>query len=159
MVELFEKDAARNDRKEVENSLARRLSARASRQLLSRNESKKVDARMGLSFLGAIGWHVPVPTVLGALLGQWLDEKYPHGSVSWALNLMLVGLAIGMFSTWVWVRREGIDHALKEQKERGEQIALMQEEAGVEPEEAGTAAEVEVLPGTDKIIGEKVIDD
>ena len=26
----------------------------------------------GLSFLGAIGWHVPVPTVLGAMAGKWL---------------------------------------------------------------------------------------
>lgn len=128
-MELFEKDAPANNRKEAEDSLAKRLEARASRRLISSREEKTVNARLGLSFLGAIGWHVPVPTVLGALLGKWLDGKYPHETVSWSLNLMLLGLALGMVSTWVWVRREGIEHALREQKEREDGIEALRRQA------------------------------
>ena len=126
-MELFEKDTPPNNKKEVDETLAKRLERRASRRLISQNEDQKVNVRLGLSFLGAIDWHVPVPTVLGALAGKWLDAKYPHETVSWSLNLMLLGLALGLLSTWIWVRREGIDYALREQKRRDENIEALRE--------------------------------
>ena len=140
-MELFEKQTPPNNKKDVENSLAKRLESRASRRFLSRRDGQDIDPRMGLSFLGAIVWHVPVPTVLGALVGKWLDGKYPHGTVSWSLNLMLLGLALGMLSTWIWVRREGIERALRDQKEREASIEALREQA--HKEVAEQAARVE----------------
>lgn len=128
-MELFEKEAPANNRKEAEESLAERLEVRASRRLISRREEQRIDARQGLSFLGAIGWHLPVPTVAGALIGKWLDGKYPHETVSWSLNLMLLGLVLGMISTWVWVRREGIERAVREQNEREAAIESLRRQA------------------------------
>ena len=54
-MELFEKDTPPNNKKEVDETLAKRLERRASRRLISQNEDQKVNARLGLSFLGAIG--------------------------------------------------------------------------------------------------------
>ena len=31
----------------------------------------------GLGIFGLVGWSVAVPTVLGTLLGLWLDGRYP----------------------------------------------------------------------------------
>lgn len=63
---------------------------------------------MGLGTMGVVGWSVAVPTLLGLSLGFWLDKHYP-GSVSWALNLLIVGLVIGCASAWHWVSKEDRD--------------------------------------------------
>jgi ATP synthase protein I len=34
----------------------------------------------GLGMMGLIGWSVAVPTLLGAALGIWLDNRYPGGA-------------------------------------------------------------------------------
>ncbi len=58
-----------------------------------------------LGMLGVIGWSVAVPTVIGVLLGLWLDREAPTG-FSWVLSLLVVGLALGIFNAWYWVRQE-----------------------------------------------------
>ena len=55
---------------------------------------------------GLVGWSVSVPAVLGVLLGWWIDHRYP-GSISWTLNLLVVGLLIGCWNAWRWLSREG----------------------------------------------------
>lgn len=62
----------------------------------------------GLSAFGVIGWSVALPTVLGALLGLWLDRVAPQG-FSWPLALMLGGLVLGVIVAWEWVAREARD--------------------------------------------------
>ena len=59
----------------------------------------------GLSLAGAVGWMVSLPSVLGALLGRWLDGRAGAG-ISWTLTLLLLGLAAGCASAWRYVRRE-----------------------------------------------------
>ncbi len=56
----------------------------------------------GLGVTGVIGWGIVVPTLLGAGLGLWLDDRYPS-SRSWTLALILAGLAIGCLNAWHWV--------------------------------------------------------
>ena len=55
--------------------------------------------------MGLVGWSVAVPTLLGAALGVWLDNRYP-ASHSWMLTLLLVGLAIGCVNAWHWIAKE-----------------------------------------------------
>ena len=45
--------------------------------------------------MGLIGWSVVVPTLLGAALGIWLDNRHP-GTHSWTLMLLVIGLAYGL---------------------------------------------------------------
>jgi ATP synthase protein I len=54
---------------------------------------------------GLIGWAIAVPTLLGAALGAWLDRHH-HGTQSWTLNLLLLGLIVGCLSAYRWVSNE-----------------------------------------------------
>lgn len=68
----------------------------------------------GLGMMGLIGWSVVVPTLLGAALGIWLDNRYP-GSRSWTLMLLVIGLGLGCFNAWHWVAKE--DREIHEQED------------------------------------------
>lgn len=112
-------------KKDSENALATRLSKRASRHLINKTDNDTFKPTMGLSFLGALGWNIPLPTFLGALLGKWMDKHHPYASVSWTLNFLLLGLMVGIFSAWLWLKREGIDRSEREQKRRDKLMAQL----------------------------------
>jgi ATP synthase protein I len=59
----------------------------------------------GLGLVGAVGWMVSLPAVLGAWLGRWLDARSTSG-IFWTLSLLVLGLALGCASAWRHVRRE-----------------------------------------------------
>ncbi len=59
----------------------------------------------GLSLVGAVGWMVSLPAVLGALLGRWLDGWRGSG-IFWTLCLLVSGLALGCASAWRHIQRE-----------------------------------------------------
>lgn len=59
----------------------------------------------GLGMFGLIGWSVVVPTVLGIILGRWMDKKL-HGTQSWTLTFLIVGLVIGCMIAWFWLSKE-----------------------------------------------------
>jgi len=59
----------------------------------------------GLGMMGLIGWSVALPTLLGAGLGLWLDQRDPGGR-SWTLALLVAGLTLGCLNAWHWVARE-----------------------------------------------------
>jgi ATP synthase protein I len=60
----------------------------------------------GLGMTGLIGWSVAVPTILGALLGVWLDRHHPQAH-SWTLALLVAGLVVGSANAWHWVSEQG----------------------------------------------------
>jgi len=76
-------------------------------------ETRKLEARRpgamnvwsGFGMFGLIGWSVAGPTLLGALLGMWLD-KHRAGGHSWTLALLVTGLCLGSMSAWHWVAKE-----------------------------------------------------
>lgn len=59
----------------------------------------------GLGAAGIVGWSVAAPTVIGALLGIWLDRALP-GAFSWTLALLLGGVGLGCINAWYWVSLE-----------------------------------------------------
>ena len=59
----------------------------------------------GLGMLGLIGWSVCLPTLLGAWLGVWLDERHP-GTHAWTLALLVAGLCVGCANAWHWITKE-----------------------------------------------------
>jgi ATP synthase protein I len=69
----------------------------------------------GLGMSGLIGWSVAVPTILGALLGVWLDRSHPSGTRSWALALLVAGLVVGCANAWHWVTQQ--DQAMHDDPE------------------------------------------
>jgi ATP synthase protein I len=94
-------------------SLSQEVGAKASRKLKARRNSTS-GVWFGLGMMGLIGWSVVVPTLLGAALGIWLDERYP-GKHAWTLALLVAGLAIGCLNAWHWVTKE--DQEMRDEQE------------------------------------------
>ncbi|MFH2051999.1 MAG: AtpZ/AtpI family protein [bacterium] len=94
-------------------SFGREVGAKASRKLRARRHSAH-GVWFGLGMMGLIGWSVVVPTLLGAALGIWLDNRY-QGSRSWTLSLLVIGLFIGCVNAWYWVKKE--EKAMREEQE------------------------------------------
>jgi ATP synthase protein I len=69
---------------------------------------------MGLGVFGLIGWAVAIPTLLGVLLGVYIDGHFP-GVHSWTLSLLIVGLFLGCMNAWHWVAKE--EKAIREDEE------------------------------------------
>lgn len=86
---------------------ARAISRKAERKLAARKRGDR-GAWFGLGMFGLVGWAVAVPTVLGALLGLWIDSRIGSAR-SWTLALLLAGVALGCLNAWYWVQRESRD--------------------------------------------------
>ena len=69
---------------------------------------------MGLGTFGLIGWAVAVPTLLGVVLGVYIDGRFP-GVHLWTLSLLIVGLFLGCMNAWHWVAKE--EKAIRDDEE------------------------------------------
>ncbi len=92
---------------------AAQVGAKAQRKLKARRDAAH-GVWFGLGMMGLIGWSVAVPTLLGAALGLWLDDRHP-GTHSWTLALLVAGLTIGCLNAWHWVVKE--DKAMRDEQE------------------------------------------
>lgn len=93
-------------------TFAGQVGAKAARKLKARR-SGPPGVWFGLGMMGLIGWSVTIPTLLGAGLGLWLDDRYP-GTHTWTLALLMAGLAIGCLNAWHWVAKQ--DKAMREDR-------------------------------------------
>ena len=92
-------------------TLGRDVGAKVERKLKARRNSSH-GVWFGLGMMGLVGWSVVIPTLLGAMIGIWVD-KHHQGTHSWTLMLLIIGLIIGCLNAWHWVA--------KEDKEMGEE--------------------------------------
>ena len=95
--------------------LAEQVGAQAARKLKARRRGAP-GVWFGLGMMGLIGWSVVMPTLLGAALGLWLDQRYPGGR-SWTLALLVGGLTLGCLYAWRWVAME--NQAMQDDNEEG----------------------------------------
>ena len=86
------------------SAFSREVAAKAARKLKARRNPAP-GVWFGLGMMGLVGWSVVVPTLLGAALGIWLDNRHP-GKHSWTLALLVAGLVIGCLNAWRWVSKE-----------------------------------------------------
>jgi len=56
---------------------------------------------------GTAGLLLAVPLVIGAYLGRWIDEQSAGFSVRWTVNLILLGLAVGIANVILFFREQG----------------------------------------------------
>lgn len=94
-------------------NFAEQVGVKAMRKLKARR-NRTSGVWFGLGMMGLIGWSVVIPTLLGAALGLWLDQRYPQGR-SWTLALLVAGLVVGCFNAWHWVDNE--DKAMRGERE------------------------------------------
>lgn len=59
----------------------------------------------GLGMMGLVGWSVAIPTIIGVLLGVYLDRVLP-ADFSWTLTLLFAGIVLGCLNAWYWLNRE-----------------------------------------------------
>jgi len=52
-----------------------------------------------LSMVGALGWLIVTPTLLGVLIGRWLDRTFETG-VFFSGALIFLGVALGGYLAW-----------------------------------------------------------
>lgn len=98
-------------------TFAEQVGAKAERKLKARRNATP-GVWFGLGMMGLIGWSVAMPTLLGAVLGLWLDQRYPGGR-SWTLALLVAGLAVGCLNAWHWVTKE--EKAMRDEQEHDDE--------------------------------------
>ncbi len=56
-------------------------------------------------FLGTLSVLFLLPLIGGAYLGRWLDGLNEGYSVRWTINMIILGLAVGIFNVYVFIRK------------------------------------------------------
>ena len=56
-------------------------------------------------FLGTLSILFLIPLVGGAYLGRWLDGLQAGYSVRWTINLIILGLALGILNVILFIRK------------------------------------------------------
>ncbi|HAT2081727.1 F0F1 ATP synthase subunit [Legionella taurinensis] len=81
------------------------------KQQVKRNVRKINEAKKGKStllaqtvYLGTLGFVFVLPIIAGAYLGLWLDEKIKGYSMSWTINLILLGVIIGAINVYLLIK-------------------------------------------------------
>jgi ATP synthase protein I len=83
--------------------------ARAARQARLRERQARdlpepsLGSRLGQ--IGILGWSIVIPTLLGLVIGRWLDRHFGTG-VFFSAPLLMVGAAFGLWSAWKWMHRQ-----------------------------------------------------
>lgn len=104
MVNTPSRDKKTHAPEHFEARFSRDVGRKAERKLRARRA-----AGQGIWFwfgmFGLVGWSVAVPTLMGIALGVWFDRLFP-GRISWTLTLLMVGVALGCFNAWQWIKQE-----------------------------------------------------
>jgi len=69
----------------------------ARRELWQREGERSLG--QNLAMIGALGWTIVAPTLLGIFAGRWLDRTF-HSGIFWTLGLLVAGLAAGCAFAW-----------------------------------------------------------
>lgn len=62
----------------------------------------------GLGMFGLVGWSVAIPALILLALGVWIDNRW-ETNYSWTLMLLVLGVGLGCFNAWYWVKKESED--------------------------------------------------
>jgi ATP synthase protein I len=57
-----------------------------------------------LAMIGALGWTIVTPALLGIFAGRWLDRMFAAG-IFWTLGLLVAGLTLGCWLAWQRMHR------------------------------------------------------
>jgi ATP synthase protein I len=56
------------------------------------------------AYIGTLGLLFVLPVVIGAYLGDWLDNLLPGYSVTWTVSLVMLGVIVGGFNVYLFIR-------------------------------------------------------
>ncbi len=105
-----------NDKGSKGKGLPEKVGRKASRRIRARRTRDK-SVWFGLGMFGMVGWTVAATTVIGVVIGLWIDRTWP-GPISWTLTMLFIGLIVGCLNAWYWVSRESrLDEEYAEEEE------------------------------------------
>lgn len=55
-------------------------------------------------YLGTLGFVFILPIIAGAYLGVWLDSKLKGFSISWTINLIIIGVIVGAMNVYLLIK-------------------------------------------------------
>ncbi len=79
-------------------TLRRSVRTRRKRKQRWEREGERSLAK-NLGMIGALGWLVVIPALVGILVGRWLDRLWETG-IMWTAALLFVGLVAGCALAW-----------------------------------------------------------
>jgi ATP synthase protein I len=88
---------------QAEENLIRQVGLRQAR-MIRRQKEGVPDFWRAAAMVGAIGWSVAVPSLIGVAVGTWVDHRWPS-HFSWTLMLLFGGLALGCADAWSRITR------------------------------------------------------
>ncbi len=77
---------------------------RAARRRQAR-EGRASSLARNLGQIGALGWQIVVPALVGLAIGRWLDHRLATG-IFWTAPLLFLGVGLGCWSAWKWLGRQ-----------------------------------------------------
>ncbi len=81
-----------------DRNLGNAVARRSQRRRRWEREGERPLAR-NLAMIGSLGWLIVIPTLIGVLIGRWLDHAFDTG-ITFAAALLFVGAAIGFWLAW-----------------------------------------------------------
>ena len=86
------------ERRENHERLGEAVKKRQERREFWQREGER-PLGQNLAMIGALGWTIVLPTLLGIFAGRWLDRTFQSG-IFWTLGLLVAGLAAGCTFAW-----------------------------------------------------------
>lgn len=86
------------------NNLSGTVGKKATRRIKARRTRDR-NIWFGVGMFGVVGWTIAMTTIIGVVLGIWIDRTWP-GPYSWTLTLLFIGLIVGCMNAWYWVNKE-----------------------------------------------------
>ena len=94
---------------EYQKELSDQVAKKEQRKMKSRREANR-GIWFGLGMFGVVGWSIALPTLAAIAFGIWLDKTWP-GHISYTLTCLFVGVVIGCWIAWYWIKREVFDES------------------------------------------------
>lgn len=92
------------DEPEEKEELSEEIGTKELRKMRARRERNR-GVWFGLGMFGLVGWSVAIPTLIGIVVGVWIDKTWP-GPYSWTLMGLVIGVIVGCINAWYWVKKE-----------------------------------------------------
>lgn len=71
---------------------------------MKRAEKERTTLLAQSVFMGTLTLLFVLPVIVGAYLGNWLDDMSRDYSMRWTMGLMLLGLGIGVVNVYLFIR-------------------------------------------------------
>lgn len=79
-------------------SMRRKIRVHRGRKVLWEQEGER-SLGQNLAMIGALGWLIVIPALVGIFLGRWLDRLAATG-IMWAAALLFLGVIGGCVMAW-----------------------------------------------------------